>query len=265
MAALSSHYQVANCGTLPFGPKLGLRLSGSTTRSGNPALQATVSAREGEANISSAVVTLPHTEFLDNAHIKSPCTRVQFAANACPASTVIGQASAVTPLLAHPLEGPVYLRSSSHKLPDVVATLHGQIDIELDGRITSTHGRLADALRKCAGCAADEIHPEPRRRQEGTVGKRRRRRHLQRSRVRHDEDDRPERGAEGRQSSDRAALSQHGPTGIGHDTAQPAQGGVIDEPSRNDIDRDREPLRSALRTRPRRRPRLREPNPAPGR
>ena len=142
MAALSSHYQVANCGTLPFGPKLGLRLSGSTKRSGNPALQATVTARAGEANISSAVVTLPHTEFLDNAHIKSPCTRVQFAANACPASTVIGQASAVTPLLAHPLEGPVYLRSSSHKLPDVVATLHGQIDIELDGRITSTHGRL---------------------------------------------------------------------------------------------------------------------------
>ncbi len=142
VAALSSHYQVANCGTLPFGPKFRLRLSGSTTRTGNPALQATVSAREGEANISSAVVTLPHTEFLDNAHIKSPCTRVQFAADACPASTVIGHASAVTPLLAQPLEGPVYLRSSSHKLPDIVVMLQGQIDIELDGRITSTHGRL---------------------------------------------------------------------------------------------------------------------------
>jgi hypothetical protein len=142
LASLSNHFQIANCGTLPFGPKLGLRLSGSTRRSGNPALHATVTARPGEANIASAVVTLPHTEFLDNAHIKSPCTRVQFAASSCPASTVIGHASAVTPLLAQPLEGPVYLRSSSHKLPDVVAALHGQIDIELDGRITSTHGRL---------------------------------------------------------------------------------------------------------------------------
>jgi hypothetical protein len=141
-AALSNHFQVANCGTLPFGPKLDLQLSGSTRRSGNPALHATVTARPGEANISSAVVTLPHTEFLDNAHIKSPCTRVQFAASACPASTVIGHARAETPLLAKALEGPVYLRSSSHKLPDVVATLHGQIDIELDGRITATHGRL---------------------------------------------------------------------------------------------------------------------------
>jgi hypothetical protein len=142
IATLSNHFQVANCGTLPFGPKLELRLTGSTRRSGNPALHATVKARPGEANISSAVVTLPHTEFLDNAHIKSPCTRVQFAANACPASTVIGHARAETPLLAQPLDGPVYLRSSSHKLPDVVAVLHGQIDIELDGRITASHGRL---------------------------------------------------------------------------------------------------------------------------
>ncbi len=142
LASLRNHFQVANCGTLPFGPKLALRLSGSTRRSGNPALHATVTARPGEANIASTVVTLPHTEFLDNAHIKSPCTRVQFAADACPASTVIGHASAVTPLLAQPLEGPVYLRSSSHRLPDVVATLHGQIDIELDGRVTATRGRL---------------------------------------------------------------------------------------------------------------------------
>jgi hypothetical protein len=142
LASLSNHFQVANCGTLPFGPKLALRLSGSTSRSGNPALHAIVTTRPGEANIASTVVTLPHTEFLDNAHIKSPCTRVQFAADSCPASTVIGHASAVTPLLAQPLEGPVYLRSSSHRLPDVVATLHGQIDIELDGRVTATHGRL---------------------------------------------------------------------------------------------------------------------------
>ena len=32
------------------------------------------------ANISRVSVTLPHSEFLDNAHIKSPCTRVQFSA-----------------------------------------------------------------------------------------------------------------------------------------------------------------------------------------
>jgi len=37
---------------------------------------------------------------------------------------------------------PVYLRSSSHKLPDLVIALHGQIDIELSGRIDSVHGGI---------------------------------------------------------------------------------------------------------------------------
>ena len=48
----------------------------------------------------------------------------------------------VTPLLSEPLRGNVYLRSSSHKLPDIVASLKGQIDIELDGRISSANQRL---------------------------------------------------------------------------------------------------------------------------
>ncbi len=44
---------------------------------------------------------------------------------------------AETPLLDQPLRGPVYLRSSSHKLPDLVVDLHGQFDIELSARIDS--------------------------------------------------------------------------------------------------------------------------------
>jgi hypothetical protein len=139
-----SHFQVANCASLSFKPKLALRFSGSMKRSSNPALTATLTypGGSGYANIASTQVTLPSTELIDNAHIRTPCTRVQFAANACPAASVIGFAKAETPLLEKPLEGPVYLRSSSHKLPDVVAALKGQIDIELDGRVDSIHKRL---------------------------------------------------------------------------------------------------------------------------
>jgi hypothetical protein len=51
---------------------------------------------------------------------------------------VIGKATAYTPILDTPLEGPVYLRSSEHKLPDVVAKLrNGQITIDLVGRVDS--------------------------------------------------------------------------------------------------------------------------------
>jgi hypothetical protein len=85
---------------------------------------------------------LPHSEFLDQAHIKTICTRVQFAAAACPPGSVYGQATAITPLLDAPLSGPVYLRSSSHPLPDLVADLGGQIQVALVGRIDSVHGGL---------------------------------------------------------------------------------------------------------------------------
>jgi uncharacterized repeat protein (TIGR01451 family) len=141
VAALSDPFQVGGCGGLAFKPKLALSLKGDTKRTGHPALRATVSYPKGSyANIAKAQVTLPHAEFLDNAHIKTICTRVQFAAHQCPAASVYGHARAITPLLAQPLEGPVYLRSSSHKLPDLVADLNGQIEVDLAGRIDTGKG-----------------------------------------------------------------------------------------------------------------------------
>jgi hypothetical protein len=87
-------------------------------------------------------VTLPHSEFLEQGHIQTVCTRVQFAADACPAGSIYGYATAVTPLLDRPLNGPVYLRSSSNPLPDLVAALHGQVDFTVSGRIDSVNGGI---------------------------------------------------------------------------------------------------------------------------
>ncbi len=142
---LREHFQASNCGTLAFEPKLAFRFAGGTKRTQNPALTATLTAKPGESGIASTAVTLPHSELIDNAHIKSPCTRVQFAAETCPAGSVLGFARAFTPLLDKPLEGPVYLRSAPENksgLPDVVAALKGQIDINLDGKIDTVNERL---------------------------------------------------------------------------------------------------------------------------
>jgi hypothetical protein len=52
---------------------------------------------------------------------------------------MIGTAEASTPLLENPLEGKVYLRSNPNRgLPDVVADLRGQIDVELAGKVSSS-------------------------------------------------------------------------------------------------------------------------------
>ncbi len=141
-ANVSDRFQVGGCDKLGFKPKLSFRLKGGVKRGDNPAFSATLKARPGDANIARAAVSLPHSEFLDQAHIKTICTRVQFAADQCPAKSIYGFAKAVTPLLDKPLEGPVYLRSSSHKLPDLVADLNGQIHVVLDGTIDSIKGGM---------------------------------------------------------------------------------------------------------------------------
>jgi hypothetical protein len=140
-ANVSSHFQVGNCAEMSFGPRLNLRLTGGVNRRGHPAIHATVTAQPGEANISRVSTALPKGELLDNNHLGSPCTRPQFDSGTCPAESLLGTAEAVTPLLDNPLRGNVYLRTSpNHKLPDIVADLKGQIDIELVGKVDTVHG-----------------------------------------------------------------------------------------------------------------------------
>jgi hypothetical protein len=111
-------------------------------RRGHPAIHAVVRANPGEANTHSVTVTLPKGELLDNAHIGTVCTRVQFAKEQCPSDSRLGEAEVTTPLLDQPLRGAVYLRSSEHDLPDIALDLRGQFDIEAVGRVDSVNGRL---------------------------------------------------------------------------------------------------------------------------
>ena len=146
-AALSARFQAADCAHLAFKPRLGLKLSGGNKRGGHPALRGVYRPRKADANLKGLVLRLPRSAFLDQAHIRTICTRVQYAANGgngggCPKGAVYGQAKAFTPLLDEPLSGPVYLRSSNHNLPDFVAALHGIVDVEAVARIDSKGGGI---------------------------------------------------------------------------------------------------------------------------
>jgi hypothetical protein len=141
---LADRYQTANCQALKFSPKLTPKLLGgrkALQRRSHPGLQVTLTQPKGQANLSSVQLQMPKSILLEQAHIRTVCTRVQFAANACPKASIYGHATAFTPLLGAPLTGPVYLRSSNNKLPDLVADLRGQIQIVLDGRIDSPKGK----------------------------------------------------------------------------------------------------------------------------
>jgi hypothetical protein len=140
--SLASHYQVANCRLLPYKPALSLKLTGGLNRRGHPALHATLRSQAGEANSKEISVSMPPNELLDNSHIGTVCTRVDFAADACPDPSLVGNAKIISPILDQPLTGNVYLRSSAHRLPDLALKLKGQVEIENLARIDSVNGGL---------------------------------------------------------------------------------------------------------------------------
>ena len=146
LARVSSRFQVDGCMELPFKPKLTLQVKGAPRRAAYQQLTATMTPRPGDANLKSISVALPSAIFLAQNHINTVCTRVQYAAKACPEGSVYGSAKAVTPLLKDPLEGPVYLRSSNNPLPDMVVGLKGQVDLDVVGRVDSVNQGLRNSF-----------------------------------------------------------------------------------------------------------------------
>jgi hypothetical protein len=140
VANVRAPFQVANCTDLDYGPKLSMKLKGGLNRLGHPAIHTVLKTKQGEANSRRVSVTLPAGELLDNAHIRTICTRVQYSAGQCPPESKIGAATGWSQLLDAPVSGDVYLRASNHRLPDVVADLKGQIGVELSARIDSVKG-----------------------------------------------------------------------------------------------------------------------------
>jgi hypothetical protein len=143
-ASLADRFQVGGCDRLAFRPKLKLAFKDALKRAGDPAVSASLKMPAGNSNIAWTRVTMPRSVQIDNAHISNPCTRVQFAANACPPKSILGTAKAFSPLLDKPLEGPVYFRSNGgeRELPDIVADLNGQIHVILVGFIDAKNERL---------------------------------------------------------------------------------------------------------------------------
>jgi hypothetical protein len=131
VAQLANRFQVLGCRALGYSPKLSLSMKGATRRSGHPALKAVLTQPSGQANNRRTVVILPPTAFIDPARTANPCTRPDFAAGKCPPASVLGKAKVFTPLLAGPLEGPIYFRANggARDLPDVVLDLHGRVHV----------------------------------------------------------------------------------------------------------------------------------------
>lgn len=87
-------------------------------------------------------MTLPSSTILDQANLRTTCTREKMAADDCPAGSIVGFAKAWSPVLSQPIEGPVYLAANggARPLPDLVAVMDGEVRVSLLGEIVTRRG-----------------------------------------------------------------------------------------------------------------------------
>ncbi|MFA9271976.1 MAG: hypothetical protein ACEQSX_14710 [Baekduiaceae bacterium] len=148
-ASSDSTYQATGCEGLPFAPKIEATLTGSrreVDENGHPGLTAVVSQSAGEANTSSVAVTLPVGVAADPSRLRRACPLAQFEGGTCPAESVIGTATAVTPVLSSPLTGRVvFVLAPGSALPQLRLLLRGQLPIDLLGKVAiGTGNRLVN-------------------------------------------------------------------------------------------------------------------------
>jgi hypothetical protein len=159
-----SHFQASNCSKLGFKPRLTMRLTGrSQLKTGkHPGVRAQVTQEVGEAGISRAIVRLPLSLALDPDNAQALCefedgTKPDLE-NHCPKGSIVGRASAVSPLLKRPLAGDVYFVKNVRRDPDtgnairtlpmIIVALRGEISINLKGESSTTRaGKLVNTFR----------------------------------------------------------------------------------------------------------------------
>jgi hypothetical protein len=151
-AALSVGFRVSDCASLNLKPSLELSLSGKgqTVDGKHPAVTATLTQPAGQANLKKVRVALPLSLALDPDNANGLCEFADGskATPTCPKASIVGTATAVTPILDEPLSGPVYFVKNVRKdpksgreirtLPKLVVPLTGPNGVKLTLTGTST-------------------------------------------------------------------------------------------------------------------------------
>ncbi|MHB1859586.1 MAG: hypothetical protein ACYCUM_05655 [Solirubrobacteraceae bacterium] len=130
-------FEAGGCQNLSFTPGFAAETHAYHTRKGGSYLKVDVTSNEGQANVKSVHVVLPKKLPADLATLKAACSEAQFAANpgGCPKASLVGAATAHTPVLNQPLTGPAIFVSHGHAaFPNLDIVLQGEgVTVILEG------------------------------------------------------------------------------------------------------------------------------------
>ena len=134
-------FQAADCQNLQFKPAFKLSTSGKTSRAMGASLSVKLTYPNApvgtQANIKSVKVDLPKQLPSRLTTLQKACTAQAFNSNPanCPATSIVGHARAITPILPVPLEGPAYFVShGGEAFPSLIVVLQGYgVTIDLVG------------------------------------------------------------------------------------------------------------------------------------
>jgi hypothetical protein len=144
-APLSYRFQVGSCKTLKFKPSLKVTTSAKTSRKNGasltfkvtyPKYRLTANQATDQANIMRFKIALPKRLPSRLTTLRKACLAAVFDANPanCPAASVVGQATAHTPILPVPVTGPAYFVSHGNEaFPALAMVLQGDgVTVELE-------------------------------------------------------------------------------------------------------------------------------------
>jgi hypothetical protein len=137
-------FTTTGCDKIPFDPKLTATVGspGHTAPASNPPLTTVIRQKANEAGLRRAEVILPPGVGADPPALGNVCPTPQFEASSCPASSIVGRATAVTPLLTQPLSGRVSIVQPLQPggLPNLGVDLKGPLPLQLRGNFVLVPG-----------------------------------------------------------------------------------------------------------------------------
>jgi hypothetical protein len=152
-AQRSAPVTFTGCEREAFSPKLQLAFTGRKEmgKGKHPGVAATVVQGDRQAGIRSTSVTLPTSVALAAANAKGLCETQAALQDRCPADSIVGSATAETPILEKALKGPVYFVKGQRTtaqgkvvptLPTLFVKLQGEATIHLRAVTSVNRNRL---------------------------------------------------------------------------------------------------------------------------